>query len=451
MELNKINEGFFKNHNLFLSENPVLRYFTFAVLYIAQGIPEGITFFAIPAWLAMNGKSPMEIASFVAVIGIPWSLKIVAAPLMDRYTILSMGRKRPWVIFGQLGLILSFLCIGLIPDPLNNLNSLMIAGFFISFFGAFQDVATDGMAIDIIPVHQQARANGLMWGSKTVGTALSLVIGTALINTLGFSTAIASMSFSTVFIIFIPILFRERPGEKTLPWTEGRATLEAIKVQTNSWKQIIVNLFNVTILKSSLLIGLAIFVIGVINGLLDTLLPIFTIQELDWTNTTYSEVYSITTVIGGIFGMVFGGALVDFFGKIKMMSIYFVLLILLFSVFAFFPSFWNIVKVVFGFILLYYLIATFLNIAEFATAMHLCWKTIAATQFTLFMASGNIGRSVGSWLVGVMKNSMNWDYVFMITAILPLLALIIIQFVDFGKHKRSIENLEHLESKLIDS
>ena len=48
-----------------MSENPVLRYLSFSALYIAQGIPEGITFFAIPAWLAMHDKSPKEIASFV--------------------------------------------------------------------------------------------------------------------------------------------------------------------------------------------------------------------------------------------------------------------------------------------------------------------------------------------------------------------------------------------------
>lgn len=441
-------KDFFKRHNLFLTENPVLRYFTFAVLYIAQGVPEGITFFAIPAWLAMNGKSPMEIASYVAVIGIPWSFKIVVAPLMDRYTVLSMGRKRPWVILGQLGLIFSFLSMGFLQDPLNNLNGLMMVGFCISFFGAFQDVATDGMAIDVIPVEQQARANGLMWGSKTVGNALSLVIGTSLINTLGFSTAIASMSICTVFIIFIPILFRERPGEKIMPWTEGKPSPEALDTQTNSWKQIIVNLFNVTILKSSLLMALAIFTIGVINGLIDTLLPIFTIQELNWTNTTYSEVYSITTVVGGIFGMIFGGALVDFLGKVRMMSVYFVLLIVLFLVFSFLPSYWNVAKVVFGFILLYYLIAVFLNIAVFATGMHLCWKTIAATQFTLFMAAANIGRSVGSWLVGVLNNAMDWDYVFMLTAIIPLIGLIIIQFLDFEKHKKSIQKLERTKSKI---
>jgi MFS transporter, PAT family, beta-lactamase induction signal transducer AmpG len=44
-----------------LSENTFLRYFTFAALYVAQGIPEGLLWYAIPAWLAMNGKNPAEI------------------------------------------------------------------------------------------------------------------------------------------------------------------------------------------------------------------------------------------------------------------------------------------------------------------------------------------------------------------------------------------------------
>ena len=108
-----------------LSENTFLRYFSFAALYVAQGIPEGLLWYAIPAWLAMNGKSPGEIGSYVAVIGIPWSLKIINAPIMDRFTYLSMGRRRPWILFGQFGLIASFLSMSLIIDPLNNLSALM--------------------------------------------------------------------------------------------------------------------------------------------------------------------------------------------------------------------------------------------------------------------------------------------------------------------------------------
>ncbi len=78
-----------------LSENPILRYFTFIVLYFSQGIPEGITIFAIPAWMAMNGKSAAEIAGYSAAILIPFSLKILLAPMMERYTYLPMGRRKP--------------------------------------------------------------------------------------------------------------------------------------------------------------------------------------------------------------------------------------------------------------------------------------------------------------------------------------------------------------------
>ena len=68
---------------------------------------------------------------------------------------------------------------------------------------------------------------------------------------------------------------------------------------------------------------------GSTTGLIDTLLPIFTIQELGWTNTSYSEVYSITSVVGGIFGMFAGGALVDFFGDKKMIILYLIITIVL--------------------------------------------------------------------------------------------------------------------------
>ena len=68
----------------FLSESAILRYLVFSALYISEGIPIGILFYAIPGWLAMNGKTPTEIASYSAVIIIPWTFKLIIAPLMDR-------------------------------------------------------------------------------------------------------------------------------------------------------------------------------------------------------------------------------------------------------------------------------------------------------------------------------------------------------------------------------
>ncbi|NEN22759.1 MFS transporter [Cryomorpha ignava] len=435
--------------HLSLTDNALTRYFTFSALYIAQGIPEGITFFAIPAWMAMNGKSPMEIAAFVAVIGIPWSFKILIAPLMDRFTLLNMGRKRPWVIFGQLGLIISFLSLGLVSDPLYNSFGLMTAGFFISFFGAFQDVATDGMAVDVIPETEQAKANGLMWGTKVIGTSASFVIGTWLINTVGFSIAVSSLSVAVAAIMFFPIYFRERPGEKLMPWTPGEAAPDSKQTQLRSWKHIFKSLYKVIRLKSSVVFGIGVFAIGIMFGLMEVHLPLFTIQELGWTNTFFSQVLSISMVAGGLLGMIVGGYLVDYFGKIKMLTLYLGILTILISAFASMSSLWSNNIVVYIFLMSYFALYTFLCIAVFASAMHLCWKTVAATQFTLYMAANNMGRSAGAALMGVLKTNFSWEFIFVCIALIPVFMAILMQFVNFKKHRVRVDSFVLLNQTLV--
>ena len=97
-----------------LSESSLLRYIAFSILYVAQGIPQGLLWYSIPAWLAMNAKTPGEIGGYIAILGIPWSFKIFNAPFMDRFTYLAMGRRRLWILIGQTGLIISLIFMALI-------------------------------------------------------------------------------------------------------------------------------------------------------------------------------------------------------------------------------------------------------------------------------------------------------------------------------------------------
>ena len=430
-----------------LSENTFLRYFSFAALYVAQGIPEGLLWYAIPAWLAMNGKSAVEIGSYVAVIGIPWSLKIINAPIMDRFTYLPMGRRRPWILFGQFGLILSFLSMSLIADPLNNMSALMILGFIVSFFEVSQDIAVDGMAIDILPVDQQARANGLMWGSKTLGISASVAAGSWIMSHYGYFYAIVSFSLIISIIILVPLLLRERPGEKLLPWTKGETSKDAEKIQLHSWKIIFKSLFKVFFLPVSFFMGVAAFSFSVGRGLIDTLLPVFTVQELGWADTQYSQIFATANMISGIFGMIIGGFLVDYFGKVRMMTIYLSLLILLMLGMFFIKTSWHNELLVTGFIISFYILITSTTIAIFASAMQLCWKRISVTQFTLYMAISNLGLAGGAALMGQLKNVFDWQYLFLAYILFAAIMLLLIRFINFNKHQVRVDELElkHLE------
>ena len=332
--------------------------------------------------------------------------------------------------------------MSLITDPLNNLSSLMIIGFIVSFFEVFQDVAVDGMAIDILPVDQQARANGLMWGSKTLGISASVAAGSWIMSHYGYFYAIVSFSLIVSVIILIPLLLRERPGEKLLPWTKGEASKVAEKIQLHSWKSIFKSLYKVFFLPVSFMMGVAAFSFSVGRGLIDTLLPVFTVQGLGWADTDYSQIFATANLISGVLGMIIGGFLIDYFGKVKMISVYLGSLIILVSAMAFLKDLWQNDLFVAGFIIGFYVLLTFTTIAIFASAMQLCWKRVSATQFTLYMAISNLGLAAGAALLGPLKDLFNWEYVILSYIVFAGVMLVLIRFINFEKHQKRVDQLE---------
>ena len=135
-----------------LSESRPLRLFTVTAMYVAQGIQVGLLIIALPAYMAAQGVSAVAIGGFISALILPWTLKLFYAPFMERYSFLPMGRRRPWVILGTLGGAMGYIAMSLIPDPLGQLGLLtgtMVAG---SLFLALQDVSTDALTIDVVPL-----------------------------------------------------------------------------------------------------------------------------------------------------------------------------------------------------------------------------------------------------------------------------------------------------------
>jgi PAT family beta-lactamase induction signal transducer AmpG len=298
------------------------------------------------------------------------------------------------------------------------------------------------MAIDILPVDQQARANGLMWGSKTLGISASVASGSWIMSNYGYFYAIVSFSLVVSLIILIPLLLRERPGEKLLPWTRGEASKTAAKIQLHSWKSIFKSLYKVFFLPVSFMMGIAVFSFSIGRGLIDTVLPVFTVQGLGWADTHYSQIFATANMIAGVLGMIIGGFLIDFFGKVKMISIYVGVLILLVTAMFFLKNFWQNEIIVIAFIIGFYILLTFTYIAIFASAMQLCWKRVAATQFTLYMAISNLGLAAGAAIMGQLKGLFNWEYVILTYIVFASVMLILIRFINFKKHQKRVDELE---------
>lgn len=428
-----------------LSSSSFLRYFTFTALYFAEGLQMGLLFVGIPAWMAVNNKTPTEIGSVAFACALPWTFKFVVAPLMDRYTILPMGRKRPWVIAAQMGLVASLILLAYVPHPLSNLKAFMGAIFIVSMFGAIQDGATDGMAVDIVPTDEQARANAFMGGARMIGSSISLALTSWLMNAYNFTVATLVLATVIGLITLVPICLREQRGEKILPWTPGAASAEAEKMQLTSWATILNSLYSLFRLKNSLLVSLLLFVSMGAYNYFETLLPLFTVKVSGWTNITYSRAFATADLIGGIGGIFLGGYLIERFGKKRMIGIYFLLIILITASLAALKLYWTSSAFIYGFIITYRWLNAFAKIGVYALAMECCSKIVSASQFTFYMTVGAVGSMVGATLIGPVKERFSWEITFCLFAVMLVVACSIVGLLNIRKHVVQITALEKRE------
>jgi len=306
----------------------------------------------------------------------------------------------------------------------------------------FQDIATDSLVIDIVPIEQQGNANSLMWGSKTIGTSVSLLAGSWLINEYGFSTAILSMSVSVFLIMFVPLFLRERKGEKMLPWSAGKTSPDAALLAVDSWGKLFKYSMKVMLLPNVLLLSMAVFTTMAAIHYMVTLLPIFTIQELGWNNIFYAKIFSTSNLVGGIIGMLIGGLVIKRFGIIRFIQCSLFFTSILTIALALSISFWKDSNFISSFIAIYCALRTAIYIGVLALAMHLCWRRISAIQFTFCMTIFNAGLSSGAAFFGFFRSFLDWQMLFIVFVILIIVSMIILNFIKTTRHIEQVNLLE---------
>ncbi len=425
-----------------LSQSPLLRYITFPILYVAQGLPYGLVLVALPAWLAKQGLGTAEIGGFTAIVALPWSLKLIGGPLMDRFCYLPMGRRRPWVVGAQIGLFISFCTLAAVPDPAYNLTLLAAIGFVTNMCAAFQDVAVDGMAIDVVPEDQRARANGFMFGGQGLGIAFSTGVGGTVMSSHGLGAAIALNALFLAVIVLFPICLRERPGEKLLPWTEGTASPESMEMQLHSWGDIFRSLFRVVVLPASLIGGALNFLYRGGEGITWTVIPVLTIQELGWQDADYSQIQAYAGVASSIVGMVVGATLVHWLGGLRCVLGTVILMIVVQAAAGIFTDLWYDPTYVTAYFFALNILGIVFVVSIIPVFMTICWKKVAATQFSLYMALANLGTSAGAAVTGPIDAVLEYNEIFLATAALGIVLIVLTKMVRMDRHAERLEEID---------
>lgn len=405
-----------------LADRRWLRIFTLCALYVAQGIPWGFMATTLPAYLTKHGLGIGIVSTTLAFTTLPYSFKWVWGPIIDRFTIPRLGRRRPWIIFAQAMMAITVITLVAL-DITHEIKLLAWMILIHTVFNALQDVATDALAVDILPDQDRGRANGLMYGSKYAGGAIGGIGMASVIAWADLNTALIVQTAILSAIMLVPLLVRE--SSKPPPASEPFAVIANALVQAFSLRSTLV---------AALLMLVANFSIGLIQS---TGYSLF-IDGLGWSVKGY-------TAITGGWGLAIGcvcaasaGYLTDRFGRRLVAAIAAIALAAGWIGFALISDSWTNRTLIYAFGFYEGACQAVFATSLIALCMDLSWPRIAGSQFTAFMALSNFSTTLGYQSAERANEMWAFDQVYVAAAIIQLVTLPLLLPIDATETRRKL-------------
>ena len=120
----------------------------------ASGLPLAMSGSTLGTWMTQAGVNLKTIGLF-ALVSLPYSFKFLWAPLLDRYRLPILGRRRGWVALSQLGLVLGIWVTSSV-DPRSMPMATAAAALAVAFLSASQDIVSDAYRTDVLPAEERA-------------------------------------------------------------------------------------------------------------------------------------------------------------------------------------------------------------------------------------------------------------------------------------------------------
>jgi MFS transporter, PAT family, beta-lactamase induction signal transducer AmpG len=160
------------------------------MLGFASGFPLYLTSRTLQAWMTVAGVNLTAIG-FFSLVSLPYSLKFLWSPLIDRFGLPFLGRRKGWLFVTQVALAATIAAM-IFQRPSQVLQLLAINAFLIAFLSATQDIVIDAYVTDISDASEVGAASGV----KVLGYRI------AMIATGGGALVIADfMSWQTVYFL----------------------------------------------------------------------------------------------------------------------------------------------------------------------------------------------------------------------------------------------------------
>jgi len=379
-------------------------------LSFASGLPFNLTNFSLQAWLASEGLSIKTIGLF-SLVALPYNIKFLWAPLLDRYLPPILGRRRGWILIYQACLAM---CIGVMGFSSPTKTPYVLAGIAVAvaFLSASQDIVIDAYRVDVIPPSERALAAaaaafGYRTAAMLAGTVLVLVAAR-----LGWRVAFLFVAclMATTMVATIRAPEPADPGHP--PRTLADAVwqpLRALMNQKGMW---------------GFLVLVLLYKVG--DALALSLYSTFMIQGVGFSLEELSIAGKLNMTVSTMIGVAFGGWVYLRWGTFRSLLVFGIgqsLTNLLYTWLALAgKKVWLLALAT----CLDTMIGGMGQAAFVAFLVSLCSVDFSATQYALLSALAVLPRNVTGAIAGAVVPMIGWSNFFIVTCLTAVPGLIVL-------------------------
>jgi PAT family beta-lactamase induction signal transducer AmpG len=391
------------------------------LLGFASGLPLPLTGGTLQAWLTVAGVDLKTIGIF-SLVGVPYTIKFIWSPLMDRFVPTWLGRRRGWIFPIQLGLMCGIAIMGFMT-PAHAPLALGALAFMVAFTSASQDIVIDAYRTDVL--HEKERGIGA--ATFVLGYRIAMLVAGALALILS-----DYLGWQNTYLIMAGIMVVGILGTFV-----GPEPVENVNVPRNLkeavWgplKDFVTRRFAFT-----MLLLIVLYKLG--DAYAGTMTTTFLLRGAGFSATEVGTINKGMGLIATIVGAMFGGTLMvrlGLFRSLMLFGLFQMISNLSFMVLAWLGKNYGVMIFAVGFENLCGGMGT---AAFVALLMALCDKRFSATQFALLSSLSALGRVLISPSSGYVINITGWSMFFFITTLTALPGLWLL-----WRMKNEIDSLE---------
>jgi MFS transporter, PAT family, beta-lactamase induction signal transducer AmpG len=373
------------------------------------GLPLLLTGSTLQAWMKDEGVDLTAIG-FVSLIGLPYVIKPLWAPLLDRFQLPFLGRRRGWMALFQILIVMSIFFLSL-TNPKTDLMLVCIWAFAITFFSASQDVVLDAYRREIMPDEELGLASSLYVNGYRLAMIVSGSVALTLADSIEWKNVYQYMAlFMAPAILFTLIAPKET---------------HHIKIPANMKEAMIGPLKDFFSRKGAWIVLLFILMYKVGDSMASNMTTPF-ILDIGYSKTDLGYVAKLFGMIATIVGGVVGGILMIRF-NMKWSLIFFGILQAVSTLgFAILPSLPVQISSL-ALVIAFENMASGMGTAAYAAYMaSLTNKQFTATQYALLTALMGVPRVIIASPTGWMAENLGWQIFFVVCTVVAVPGLLLL-------------------------